>query len=331
VVGTIARQGHDDLVAGRLVFEGPHTDERSYSDSVAERWGIPVVSAPPWMPTDDERAALTRQLRRPLPDPHFLMFVSLHRALLARGRPDGLTGLGGDDAFVTARMGSRVVSAVKLRQWSALGSLARSALRHREEAWTGLARPTLHHLAPWRGDQLPGWVAREAAGRADLPRLFRRPPPRLTGIDAIDERATNLTTGYDAAILEDRAVVAGLAGRRDSHPFLDPRVIEVTYGLDPWWSSRGGHTRALQVAAFADRLPADVSERRTKAEFSEVFWPHVLREETLARVGDGPLAALGWLDRGGFDRLVAKGLERRPNAAIPLARCASLDGWLRTR
>ena len=178
---------------------------------------------------------------------------------------------------------------------------------------------------------MPDWVAPEAVRRADLPRLFRRRPPRVTGIAAIDERATNLTTGYDAAILEDRAVVAGLVGRRDSHPFLDPRVVVATYGLDPWWPSRGGHTRALQVAAFADRLPAYVAERRTKAEFSEVFWPHVLREEMMARVAGGPLAARGWLDRDGFERLVARGVDRKANAAIPLARCVSLDGWLRTR
>jgi hypothetical protein len=323
--------GCADVVAARLVFDGASADERSYSDAVAGHWGIPLISAAPWTPSRDEALELTRRVGRPLPDPHFLMFMGLHEALLGRGRPDGLTGLGGDDAFVTSGMGSRVVSAAKLRQWAVLGSLARSALRHRDEAWTGLLRPTLHHLAWWRGDRLPAWVRADVAARADLPRLFRRRAPRLTGIDAIDERAANLTTGYDAAILQDRALVADLVGRRDSHPFLDPRLIEATYGLDPWWPSRGGHTRALQVAAYADRLPRSVVERRTKAEFSEVFWPQVLDAETLDGVGTGPLAEAGWLDRDGFGQLVANAKEGKANAAIPLSRCVSLDRWMRTR
>jgi asparagine synthase (glutamine-hydrolysing) len=330
VVGTVVGLGRDDLVAARLVFDGPRADERPYSDAVAEHWKIPLVSAPAWMPTGDEAKELTRRLRRPLPDPHFLMFVGLHETLLAQGRPDGLTGLGGDDAFVTSGMGSCVVSAVKLQQWSVLAALVRSGLRNRHHAWTGLLRPTLHHLAPWRGDRLPGWVRAEAAERVGLPRLFRRPPPRVTGIDAIDERATNLTTGYDAAILQERALVADIVGRRDSHPFLDPRLIEATYGLDPWWPSRGGHARALEVAAYADRLPPSVAERRTKAEFSEVFWPQMLGDETLGCVRTGPLADLGWLDPDGFGQLVLNAKKGTANTAIPLSRCVSLDRWMRT-
>jgi Asparagine synthase len=140
-----------------------------------------------------------------------------------------------------------------------------------------------------------------------------------------------MTSGYDAAILEERAVVGDLAGRRDSHPFLDPRLIAATYGLDPWWPSRGDHTRAFQVAAYADRLPPAVAERRSKADFSEVFWPQLLREELLARVRTGPLAEAGWLDPAGFESLVVNAQREMANAAIPLSRCVSLDRWLRTR
>jgi hypothetical protein len=153
----------------------------------------------------------------------------------------------------------------------------------------------------------------------------------VTGVDAIDERIANITSGYDAAILEDRAGVGDLAGRRDSHPFLDPRLIEATYGLDPWWPSRGDHTRALQVAAYRDRLPPAVAERRSKADFSEVFWPQLLNDEVLSRVRTGPLAEAGWLDREGFSALVANAQKGIANAAIPLSRCVSLDRWMRTR
>lgn len=331
VVGTIARLGHDDLLAGRLIFDGPDADERRYSDAVAEHWGIPLVSAPPWLATTEESVELTRSLRRPLPDPHFTMFTNLHRALLARGRSDSLTGLGGDDAFATSGIGSCVVSAVQLRDRSVIGRLLRATVRHPRRAWPELYRPVAHHLAPWRGDTLPFWVTSAAAERAGLPELFRRAPERVTGIAAIDERIANLTSGYDAAVLELAAVVADAAGRRASHPYLDPRFIEATYGLDPWWPTRSGHTRALQVAAYTDRLPALVAERRSKAGFAEAFWPRLLDEETRRRVSDGPLTELGWLDLEGFSTLVQRARSQQPNAAIPLSRCVAVDHWLRTR
>ncbi|HEY3142683.1 MAG TPA: asparagine synthase-related protein [Acidimicrobiales bacterium] len=329
VVGTVARLGVDDVLVGRLIFDGPDADERAFSDAVIEHWGVPAVSAPPWLPTDEECLELTRSLRRPLPDPHFTMFVGLHRALLARGRPDGMTGLGGDDAFVTSGIGSRVVSSVRLRDRTVLGQLVRWSLGNPRLAWTDLIRPTLHHLAPWRGDRLPGWVGLHARKQAELPRLFRQPAKRVTGIAAIDDRIGNLTSGYDAAVLEQRALVADHVGRRDSHPFLDPRFVEATYGLDPWWPTRGDHTRALQIAAFGDRLPASVAERRSKADFAEVFWPQLVGEPTLQSVRTGPLAEAGWLDPTGFDRLTERAERGMANAAIPLSRCVALDRWLR--
>jgi asparagine synthase (glutamine-hydrolysing) len=331
VVGTVVKLGRSDLVVGRLVFDGPRADERFYSDAVIDHWGIRAVSSPAWIPSKEEGWELTRRLRRPLPDPNFTMFVGLHRMLLGQGRPDGLTGLGGDDAFIASGIASRVVSTVRLRQGHILKELLRANALRPRAAWPEILRPTLHYLAPWKGDRLPPWLSDQAAARADLPRLFRRRAERVTGVAAIDERIANLTSGYDAWILEVRAVVSDEVGRRESHPFLDPRFIEATYGLDPWWPTRGGHTRALQVEAYGDRLPPAVGRRRSKADFSEVFWPQMLDDETLEQVQTGPLADLGWLDRPGFDALVAYAKEGKANAAIPLFRCVSLDRWLRSR
>lgn len=329
VVGTVAQLGVDGLLAGRLVFEGPVADERRYSDAVAEHWGIPLVSTPPWLGTAEVCVELTRAMRRPLPDPHFTMFTALHEALLERGRLDSLTGLGGDDAFATTSIGGRIVSAAQLRQWSILRQVASATVRRPRQAWPELLRPTLHHLAPWRGDDPPAWIADGAARTAGLHDLFRGRPERVTGVHAIDERMVNLRNGYDAAILELRALVADRSGRRESHPYLDPRFIEATYGLDPWWPTVGHGSRALQVEAFRDRLPALVAARRLKAGFAEVFWPSVLDEHTLRDVQAGPLRDRGWLDPGGFSTLVERAKGGAASTAIPLARCVAVDRWLR--
>ncbi len=259
------------------------------------------------------------------------MFVSLDSALSTEGRPDGLTGLGGDDAFVASGIGSRVVSAAKLHQWEVGRDLARWAARNPRRLWPELVRPTLGHLAqPWRRGRSPSWITSAASDQADLGLLNRQRPQPVTGIDAIDARLAGLTSGYDAAILEARAAIGDLTGRRESHPFLDPRFIRATYGLDPWWPTRDGHARALHVAAFGERLPAVVAQRRSKAEFSEVFWPQVLEERVLGRVRRGPLSELRWLDATGFEILAANAKQGKANAAIPLFRCVSVDHWLRT-
>lgn len=329
VVGTLVRMGRDDLVVGRLTFEGPGADERSYSDAVIDHWGLRAVSVPPWVPSREESIALGRRLRRPVPDPNFMMFTSLHRAFVDEGRTDCLTGLGGDDAFVDMGIGPRMLSALQLRQTRVLADTARWTARHPGRGWAEVVRPTLGHVAsPWRGGWSPSWVSDVAKARIDLPRASRRRPQGVTGVAAIDERLSTLTSGYVASILETRAVVTGLSGTRESHPFLDPRFVEATYGLNPWWPIRGGHYRALEVAAFSDRLPAVVAERRTKAEFSEVCWPQ-LAPDVVEAVRTGPLRDLGWLDLAGFDEVVANASRGRANAALPLSRCVAVDQWMR--
>ena len=170
-----------------------------------------------------------------------------------------------------------------------------------------------------------------AATQGELPALLGRQAKRVTGIDAIDERMSSFTSGYNASILETRAVIGDWLGRRESHPFLDPRFVRATYGLDPWWPTRGGHYRALHVEAFGDRLPTVVARRLSKADFSEVFWPQVLDDRELAKVRTGPLTTLGWLDPSGFDVLVVNAKRGMANSAIPLFRCLSLDRWMRVQ
>lgn len=331
VVGTVMKLGWTDLTVGRLMFDSPQADESRYSDAVINLWGLAQVEAPPWIPTEDEFAAMMKEFGRPPPDPNFTMFVTLHRTMLDGGRRTGLTGLGGDDAFTAVHVPSRIVSAVQLRQRAVVGKLLRTSLQHPRQGWSGMIKPVARHLAGRGGESLPEWVSARAAGQAGLGSLFRQRAARITGIDAFDERLGQMTTGYDAWALEDRALIGDWIGRRESHPYLDPRFVTATYGLDPWWPVRGGHDRALQVHAYRDRLPAVVADRRSKAEFSEVVWPQLLTQSALTAVRTGPLRELGWLDTDGFDAIAGAAERGRADAALPLSRCVSLDRWLRTQ
>ena len=219
---------------------------------------------------------------------------------------------------------------MKLRRTRELRTIVRSTLVDPRASWREVHRPVLHHLAWWRGDRLPRWVSPSAASLGELHRWFNRRPPRVTGVPAIDERIANLSEGYDAAVLETQAVISDLVGARATHPFLDRRFIEATYGFDPFWPTKGGHDRALQVDAYQDRIPQLVADRRSKADFAETFWPQVLPPAVLADVTTGPLIERGWLDPAGFADLVQRAGAAMPNAAIPMARCVALDRWLRS-
>ncbi|WP_325745190.1 asparagine synthase-related protein [Streptomyces sp.] len=327
IVGTAVLLGQPPLV-GRLLFEGRSADERTYSDAVIEHWDLAALSIRPWIPSLDELTALTIGWRRPVPDANFTMFADLYRAFAEVGHRYTMTGLGGDDIFIAMSYETRVLSAVRQGQWGVLSTLMRTSLRHPRHAWTQTWRPTLRRLTPRARPRAPRYISQQAIARHDLGAHFTW-PPRLTGVPAVDERAVNLTTGHTAFILELRALVTDLTASRNTHPLLDPRVIEGLYGLDPWLPVRDGHGRALESAAFVDRLPPAVANRRSKAEFSEVFWPQTLTAEVLERVTSGPLVERGWLDLGGFQNILNGAREGRAWAALPLSRAVEVDRWLR--
>ena len=329
VLGTTMLLGHQDVLAGRLVFESAAADERRWSDEVVSHWGVPIMSAAPWLPDDDEALELEKQLRRPPPDPNFLMFIPLYRALADAGRGTGLTGIGGDDAFVAASPASRLLSAAQLHRARQLRPVAAAALRHPRTTWAYQLRPALRLRVRQGRSEPRGYVTRAAAQASGLTDLLCEPPQRLTGVYAIDDRASASTNGYQAGILEDGAVVADLAGRRVSHPYFDPRLTAGVYGLDPSLAAEGGHSRAVQARAYADRLPPLIAARRDKAEFSEVAHRLMLDDARLHAVTTGPLVERGWLDLLGFARVVADARLKRPWAAQPVSRAVALDSWLR--
>lgn len=330
IVGTVAELGIDDLLVGRILYDGWQADEREFSDAVIDHWQLRAVSAAPWIPTAEEFQQLTASLMRPPPDTNFTMVVGLHRAFIEAGRSSAMTGLGGDDAFVDMSYESRLVSAVQQRQLGVLAPLLLADLRDPRQGWNRTWRPLLRYLSPRGRNRPPRYISPAAARAHGITAQFAERPYRLTRNRAVDERAAAVTSGYLAHVLEEAAIIADLTGWRSSHPFLDPRVITATYGLNPWFPVRGGHDRALQIAAFGDLLPALVRERRSKAEFSETAWAQVLTDPTaLRRIERGPLADQGWLDAEGFSDMLERARRREPGAAIPLSRAHALDSWLR--
>lgn len=331
VVGTAVLLGYPDLVVGRLLFEGPSADERAYSTEVIDHWRLEAVSAPPTILTVALLRKLAAERGLPPPDPNFTMFAGVHRELAARGRSSILTGLGGDDAFVDTGLENRLISAVQQRRADVLLPVLRRMVRHPREEWRCTLRPTVRSMLPRARRRPPAYIPAPVADAHGLTERYAKPPVRLTEVRSIDVRANGLTSGHVTANLENAAVVDDLTGVRRSHPFLDPRLIEATYGLDPQFSVRDHHYRALEASAYSDRVPASVAHRRGKAEFSEVVWPTVMQPEIIRGIASGPLVERGWLDLTGFRNVVNDARSGRAHAALPLSRMVALQEWLQSR
>jgi hypothetical protein len=325
VVGTVMGLGVPRVVTARLRFRGPRADESVYSDAVARRWDVPLESIDPWVPADADLERITETTALPAPDPHFAMFRPLHERFLALGHARSLTGIGGDDVFLAPDAWASITAAVRFHRWRP--AVARARAEGAERLIVPKLRATWRRM-PWRPARVPGLVTTSAARRTDLAQAFDAKPQRVTGIRAVDARMDGLTSDRTAQLLAQRAVLDDLTGHRSTHPFLDPDLIRTVLGIAPWLFGDADN-RALQRAAFGDRLPDEVLARRSKAEFSELVWPTLLRGEVLAGIRSGPLVSEGWVDPAGFDALVVNARARQADAARPLARCANADRWLR--
>jgi hypothetical protein len=320
-VGTVAPM-RDDLIVGRLLFEGPRADERQYSQAVIDHWRLECISVPPFLPKAEDSSSFVARNRRPTPLPNFTMFNGLHRALADIGHYETLTGLGGDNAFESLDNGTRIRNSIDHGDLKRLAKIASWTIRNPKQSWHDAIKPVLRTFKNPRPD-LP-WIADGALRRNGIAEfLIPAVQPGLS--PALDKRMNSLSRGHVAAIMQEQAVLHDELDHRSSHPYLDPRVVDATYGLDPWWATEDEHSRSFQVRAFRERLPAVVANRRTKAEFSEVALIFASRQ-SLEQVCTGPLASAGWLERDGFEKLAS---GRGPFAAGPIARCIALDKWLR--
>ncbi len=238
-----------------------------------------------------------------------------YSALLATAARDGrqliLTGFGGDTVFCGFGM-----TAVDLAR---RGHFARARrARGRGETDMVLARSVARFVAEsgrfagllerrrWRARRSGSCMAATLADRVD------RPPTRFltrARLPSIAARAADLTASETGWTNEAFDRLARRVGLTATHPLLDLGVVDVALRLpDAWFqtipSGGGRDLRGLHRRAFGGLLPRIVQDRRTKAEFTDVY--HVVMAQLLADHGrgdrtNGPEDA--WID---IDRVVGE-------------------------
>ncbi len=329
-VAATASSMTDAMILGRIVFDDERADERKYSDAVARHLGLPLLDAPPFLAGPAWLDVFVAEWRVPPPPPNGLMARSLHSGFREQGATTVVTGLGGDDAFGAQLVGPRVLSALRTGDRAELARLGRWITAHPRATWPLLVRPVVAELAWRRRSASFGLSLLEPAYRRDLgiERRVIGPAVRDTSDPAIDRRSEMLRDGWITRLLEDLAVVTDPLDIRLTHPFFDIDLIEATYGLPPGWPRRCGADRSLQRVAFGPRLPENVRNRTTKAEFSATAWAS-LPGGTLELARHGPVRELAEVDGEAVDRLVDAAKAKMPGSVIPASSLVSIDRWLR--
>lgn len=166
-----------------------------------------------------------------------------------------------------------------------------------------------------------GDVYRERAFEADIPwfESFSRLPPGKAA------QVQSLALGF--------AQVSLTAHQQDLpvfYPLLSQPVVEACLGIPTYLSVQGGVTRAAAKAAFSDRIPAEIINRRTKgathAFFSDTLersWPFVKD-----RLMNGRLVSEGLLKHSAMETTLDQKEILRGESMRMLIRLLDTEAWL---
>lgn len=130
-------------------------------------------------------------------------------------------------------------------------------------------------------------------------------------------------------------LAAGLCRRAEAarlrHPLLAQPVVELCLSIPAWAHVAGGRDRAVARAAFADRVPASITERRSKGALTSLYSRRTAASLEVLRpfLMDGVLAEWGVLDRRALDlALQPDQLIRRADGARVMG-AAMVEAWVR--
>lgn len=115
------------------------------------------------------------------------------------------------------------------------------------------------------------------------------------------------------------------------HPLLAQPVVELCLSIPTWDLVHGGRDRGLARAAFAQRLPAAVAQRRSKGILARLYTQRVAASLDVLRpwLLDGLLAEAGVLDRGAVEQALTPEDLIWTGDGFRLFQVAMIEGWAR--
>ncbi len=337
-----ARRGHG--LAGTVTFvdrDGTRSDERAFSDVVAERWQVRnqvILDSPTWYdehhePPHTDHPCLDLQVY-----PRQRRLVDVVRQ--AGGRVL-LTGWGGDEIFVS-NMFFFADWIARGRVWAAVSGMARRAAIGRTSFWEMACKNAIMPLLPAMAQRR---LARDGPDAPSEPWLevTRRRYGLTARSPLANEYAGRVGEKYHHAIAAkvrllpaviDRGLLADALELR--HPMLYRPLVEFALSLPPVLRSRPYAHRWVLREAMHGLLPDKVRARIGKPETGDmVAWSFSTERSRLRELVHNPiLGDLGLVEparlQAAFDDL-ADDTARNCFLHAPLLITLAVEAWLRLR
>lgn len=298
-------KGSLDLDCFTISTVEPRGNEEPFARALCDELGLDLTAVTYQLDDANIATSTFAHLPRPGGRTHGLAYdTPLRRLIEHKGADAFFTGSGGDNVFHSSNSARPLVDQYLrtglhgdlISTWRDISAVTGAS------AWEVL-RYALR--VPRRGSPKYRWkFDAEFLSRDALEIVEARPPlhpwldspvgalPGKAAHVAMILRAQHYLHGYDRRL--PFTVVA---------PLLSQPVIELCLSIPSWYVCRGGVDRAVARAAFSDRLPPSIRDRRTKGgpdsfaiELLEANLPSV-RERLL----DGQLAARNIIDRAAVE------------------------------
>lgn len=314
-----------------IASRDPRGDERHYARILAKGLGLPLIERDEDIDLVDPFVSQSTHLPRPIGRSFSQSTDALLSAVARQEKADcHFNGAGGDNVFCYLQSAAPVADLLKrgdlfhaLRCASDIGKLTGAGM------WKALrlgARRTFFRSPSYRWPVEPRYLEPETITRsrhiASHPWL-KAPPGAMPG-----------TASHIAAILAIENHLEGFA-RELTLPVISPLVarpmVEAAIDIPAWRWCAGGQNRVVARAAFADMLPSEIIERRSKGTpdgvAAAVFERH--HRQIGAFLCEGLLASNAIIDREAIASACARDGPVRGYDYIRLLSLCDVEAWVR--
>lgn len=291
-----------------LVYPGYCCDERQYIESVQEHLGLPVHYIDASSAGNPDWDYQVLQTYNPPDAPNLSNSDILLKKVQRNNSRVLLTGIGGDEWFtgsdhvfpelLSERDFSGFVRELRYRllydRKRSLRNLAIGML------WPFLPQSVRAKIIRWRREYLliPPWINPTFANKIHLvERLLKGfAEPYVNNLACVDFFNIFLS-GNESMVLEVNNNHKNRFQVEVRHPFLDRRLAEFALALPNSLHIRNGQRKYLLRLAGKGILPPLVQNRRTKAEFSQLYYRALSVKAVVSVLQNTHLSTRHWIDK----------------------------------
>ena len=332
IVAVCLAEGRVPVTTMNLLSRGHQGDERHYAEAVARHCGMDLIEHRYSVDDVDIDQSSALHLPRPVGAAGRLAFDRAGSALASAVKANAqFSGNGGDNVFCFLKSVTPVIDRARREGWGS--GTWRTVLDVSRLTDTGVGTVLRHVVRKWK-PTTRGYRWRthalflDADGIAQHARDAHHPwlsaPPGALAGDAAHVAAVLLPFNYIEGHPRD-------AASELVTPLLSQPIMELCLGIPSWRWCVGGRDRALVRRAFADDLPAIVTERKSKGGPAGFYQQIVEQRGTAVRehLQDGLLAAHGFLDRAAIDAYFQQSEFRSADEYVRILSLSDAESWAR--